>query len=172
MVGFYRKHVPSFAKITSLLTNLTSTDVTFVSTPQCQKAFEHLRECLVNAPNLVKAQINQPFILTTNTSDTYVGAVLNQFKRDSTKKPIGYFSKKLSPCETKYRWPSGYDGLDLRGFDFTMLNVSSAIFSPAPYCISVVYRVQCLFVLRHFLAILAFATLLFHIMAPKKKASG
>ena len=71
-----------------------------------------------------------------------------------------------------YRWPSGYDGLDLRGFDFTMLDVSFAIVSPAPYCISVVYSVQCLFVLRHFLAILAFATLLFHIMAPKKKAGS
>ncbi len=61
-----------------------------------------MRERLVNAPILVKAQIVQPFILATDASDTHVGAVLSQFRQDVTNKPIGYFSKKLSPCQTKY----------------------------------------------------------------------
>ncbi len=53
MVSLYRKHVPSFVKIASPLSILTRTDVTFAWTPQYQKTFKHLRECLVNALILV-----------------------------------------------------------------------------------------------------------------------
>ncbi len=43
MVGFYRKHIPSFANVGSPLTNLTRADVTFAWTPHSKNAFEHLR---------------------------------------------------------------------------------------------------------------------------------
>ena len=102
MVGFYRKHIPSFAKIAAPLTNLTKIKVGFSWTPTCQEAFECLKSHLVKAPILVKAQTDQPFLLTTDASDTHVGGVLSQIQPDGNNCPVGYFSKKLNPGETRY----------------------------------------------------------------------
>ncbi len=101
MCGFYQKHVPSFAKVVTPLTHLTRLNTVFTCMEECQKSFEHLKNSLVNAPILVKAQVDQPFILTTNASDTHVGGVLSQLQSDGANKPVGYFSKKLNPCETR-----------------------------------------------------------------------
>ncbi len=102
MCSFYRRHVPAFAKIATPLTQLTRARATFQWTEGCQRAFDTLKECLVNAPVLVKAQVDQPFILTTDASNTHVGAVLSQPQPDGANKSIGYFSKKLSSCESRY----------------------------------------------------------------------
>ncbi len=56
----------------------------------------------MNAPILVKAQVNQPFFLTTDASNSHIGGVLSQIQSDGSNKPIGYFSNKLSPCESRY----------------------------------------------------------------------
>ena len=102
MCGFYRRHVPSFAKVATPLTNLTRARSDFRWTEACQSAFETLKACLVSAPVLVKARVNEPFIVTTDASNTHVGGVLSQVQADGANKPIGYFSKKLSPCESRY----------------------------------------------------------------------
>ncbi len=78
MCGFYCKHVPSFAKVATPLTNVTRSNTVFAWTEECQKSFAHLKDSLVNAPILVKAQVDQTFILTTDASDTHVGGVLSQ----------------------------------------------------------------------------------------------
>ncbi len=104
--GFYIKHVPSFAKIASPLTNLTRAHTIFKLTDNyCQQAFEALRERLNQAPILVKAQVEHQFILTTYASDTHVSAVLSQVQIDGKNwknKPVGHFSKKLNSCESRY----------------------------------------------------------------------
>ncbi len=56
----------------------------------------------MDTPTLVKAQINQPLVLTTDASGTHIGGVLSQIQSDSSNKPTGYFSKKLNPCESRY----------------------------------------------------------------------
>ncbi len=73
MCGFYRKHIPSFAKVATPLANLTRSNIEFKWTEECQKSFEQLKSQLVNSPVLVKAQVEQPFVLTTDASDTHVG---------------------------------------------------------------------------------------------------
>ncbi len=75
MCGFYRKHVPSFVKIAAPLTNLTRARTTFNWTEESQQAFEQLKACLMEAPVLVKAQVDQPFILTIDASNSHVGGV-------------------------------------------------------------------------------------------------
>ncbi len=102
MCGFYRKHVSSFAKIATPLINLTRSNTVFTWTDECQKSFEHLKNSLVNSPIIAKDQVDQPFILTTDASDTHVGGVLSQLQSDGANKPVGYFSKKLNPCEIRY----------------------------------------------------------------------
>ncbi len=102
MCRFYRKHVPSFAKIAAPLTNLTRTRTTLNWTEESQQAFEQLKACLMDAPVLVKAQVDQLFILTTDASNRHVGEVLSQIQLDGSNQPTGYFSKKLNLCETCY----------------------------------------------------------------------
>ncbi len=102
MTGFYRKHIHNYAKIATPLTNLIRTTQTFKWTDQCQTTFETLKEYLSTAPVLVRAQPHQPFIITTDASNTCVGGVLSQTQNDGETKPLGYFSKKLNSTEGRY----------------------------------------------------------------------
>ncbi len=102
MCGFYRKHVPNFAQIAAPLTNLTRNSVDFNWTDKCQQAFEDLKEKLVNAPILIRADITKPFVVTTDVNDTHVGGVLSQAQPDGSDRSIAYFSKRLKPAETRY----------------------------------------------------------------------
>ena len=101
MCGFYRKHIQNFAKIAVPLTNLLKAKEPFVWTSECQSSFEHLKQLLITAPVLVKAQMTEPFHLFTDASLDHVGGVLMQ-ESDGMMKPIGYFSKKLKPVEQRY----------------------------------------------------------------------
>ena len=102
MCGFYRKHIQNFAKIATPLTNLTRTGVVFKWTDECQKSFDSLKEKLVQAPVLVRANLDKEFIVTTDASNTHVGGVLSQVQDDGTNAAIGYFSRKLKSAETRY----------------------------------------------------------------------
>ncbi len=101
MCCFYRKHVPSFAKIATPLTNLTKSRVNFIWTEECQQAFEHLKSCLVQVPILVKTQVDKPLLLTTDASNTHVGGVLSQIQQDGSNNPIAYLKKKKKKKKKK-----------------------------------------------------------------------
>ncbi|XP_037781188.1 uncharacterized protein LOC119577706 [Penaeus monodon] len=83
--GFFRKHVPDYAKVAAPLTQLIKKDTRFKWTDECQRAFQSLKDALMNAPILLA-----------------IGAALMQ--RDSENKPhtIAYFSRKLRGPETRY----------------------------------------------------------------------
>ncbi len=50
----------------------------------------------------MRTQPHQPFILTTDASNTHVGGVLSQTQNDGESKPLAYFSKKLNSTESRY----------------------------------------------------------------------
>ncbi len=77
MCGFYRKDIPSFPKIAAPLTNLTRKNIEFKWTERCQEAFAELKSRLAQAPVIVRADVHQPFIVTTDASGTHVGGVLS-----------------------------------------------------------------------------------------------
>ncbi len=68
MCGFYRKHIPNYAKTATPLTDLTRASVQFKRSKECDNAFNTLKEKLKERPVLVKAQVDQPFFLTTDAS--------------------------------------------------------------------------------------------------------
>ncbi len=78
MTGFYRKHIPNYANIATPLTYLTRKTQTFKWNKLCHTAFETLKECLSKAPVLVRAQPHQPFVVTTDASNSDVVGVLSQ----------------------------------------------------------------------------------------------
>ena len=77
-------------------------DVEFNWIPECQTAFNKLKIALTSVPVLVKVDFDKPFELHTDASGIAVGAALHQFHNDGQWKPIGYFSRKLKPVETRY----------------------------------------------------------------------
>ena len=64
-------------------------------------AFRALKEALCKEPVLYLPDVQQPFILQTDASDSGIGAVLMQ-QVDGVKKPVMFWSRKLKPAEQKY----------------------------------------------------------------------
>mgnify|MGYP002712830243 CR=1 FL=1 len=74
--GFYRRFIRDFSKIARPMTQLLEKDVPFVFSEECLRAFEFLKEKLVNAPIMVAPDWTLPFELMCDASDYIVGAVL------------------------------------------------------------------------------------------------
>ena len=77
LVGYYRKFIKGFAKITKPLTLLTRQQVKFDWTPEHQEAFIHLIEAIVQAPILHYPNPNKTYIIYMNASDDACGAQLS-----------------------------------------------------------------------------------------------
>ncbi|MGL6131244.1 MAG: ribonuclease H family protein [Fusobacteriaceae bacterium] len=65
-------------------------------------AFIHLKNQLCK--NTIRSQPNftQQFILTTDASQTGIGAILSQKNQDGKERVISYFSRNLNLCEKRY----------------------------------------------------------------------
>ena len=96
LIGYYQKFVACFADISRPLTKLTQYNVTFEWTQQCQKAFNHLCELLMEYPILCYPDLVQGYILYTHTSGIGFSGVLTQEHTDNKGKsknhPICYIS--------------------------------------------------------------------------------
>ena len=69
--------------------------------PECQKAFDQLKDLCTTTPIRAYADFGKPFKLHTDVSVLGLGAVLYQ-KQDGAKKAISYASQSLSKSEAKY----------------------------------------------------------------------
>ena len=98
LVNFYRCFVPHFANIAGPLTDLTSKATPFSWEPKHQEAFMNLKKALTSPPILDYPQKNDHFVLTTDASNTGLGAVLST-TRGSV---IEYASRTLSKAEKSY----------------------------------------------------------------------
>lgn len=110
MVNFYRSHIPNAVSSQSILTSFIhgskKKDKTPIAwTPDAELAFEECKASLCDAVMLSHPVADAPLALMTDSSDTCVGAVLQQ-RVDNAWLPLGYFSKSLSKTERKY---STYD---------------------------------------------------------------
>ena len=96
LIGYYRKFIPRFSDLLSPLTRLTCHDLKFDWTPQCQKAFDHLRELLMEYPILRYPDPRRGYTLFTDASGIGWSGVLTQEYQDekgrSKYHPICYVS--------------------------------------------------------------------------------
>lgn len=101
LIGYYRRFIPDFAKISKPLTQLLKKHLKFFWGPEQQKSFEILRDKLCSQPLLQYPDFKRPFIVTTDASDFAIGAILSQGQigRDL---PIAYASRTLNQAETNY----------------------------------------------------------------------
>ena len=64
MMGYYRRFIPDFSKISKPITELLKNQVKFVWSPECGKAFETLKNLLTTAPVLVQPDIEKLLMST------------------------------------------------------------------------------------------------------------
>ncbi|XP_076915348.1 uncharacterized protein LOC143574661 [Bidens hawaiensis] len=83
------------------MTKLLEKDAPFVFSSKCLRAFELLKEKLVNAPIMVAPDWSLTFELMCDASDFAVGAVLGQ-RRDKHFHPIYYASRTLNDAQEYY----------------------------------------------------------------------
>lgn len=77
-VGYYRRFIRNFAAISRPLNNLLKTGVDFVWGENEEKAFQTLKDALISDPILVAPDFSKPFLVTTDTCDYGLGAILSQ----------------------------------------------------------------------------------------------
>eukprot|EP00253_Pinus_taeda_P009719 PITA_09719 len=98
--GYYRRFIENFTKIASPLFKLLNKDCEFNWNHDCQLAFETLKTKNSEAPILRGPNWKLPFHISTDASDTTLGAVLGQ--KYLIPYGIYYTSKNLTPTELNY----------------------------------------------------------------------
>lgn len=98
--NYYRTFVKNFAQIVNPLNKLTRKNVSFAWDSNCQKAFESIKQKLINPPILEYPNFseNNTFILKTDASGVALGAVLC----NANDKPVAYASRSLNKSEINY----------------------------------------------------------------------
>ena len=101
LAAYYKRFIASFGEICKPLYQLCEKNRNFVWTPDCQHAFETLKEKLTSAPILAYPTIGQEFILDTDASQYTIGAVLSQ-ECDGKERVIAYMSKTMNKHVLQY----------------------------------------------------------------------
>ena len=78
LAGYYNRFVKGFSTIASPLTKLTTKDVPFVWTEECEKSFQELKTQLTIAPILALPSSTGGFVVYTDASGIRLGCVLMQ----------------------------------------------------------------------------------------------
>lgn len=100
LASYYRHNVLNITDIAAPLHNMTQRDTMFKWSPECDTAFNMLKEKLTETPILAYPKFGPDagiFTLDTDASDVDVGAVLEQDGR-----VIAYISRALSKSERNY----------------------------------------------------------------------
>ncbi|XP_049316307.1 retrovirus-related Pol polyprotein from transposon opus isoform X1 [Bactrocera dorsalis] len=112
LASYYRRFIKDFAKIVKPLTNLTRGENAQIKASQSKriqislteeglKSFNDIKYLLTSSEILVFPDFNKPFILTTDASNTAIGAVLSQGIIGQDR-PITYISRSLNKTEENY----------------------------------------------------------------------
>ncbi|VDI60021.1 Hypothetical predicted protein [Mytilus galloprovincialis] len=132
MANYYRRFIKSHSDIVSPLTALLRKDAQFQWTPQCQQAFETMKNALLTAPVLSYPDPNRSFILTCDASDKAFGYVLGQKDDEGREYVVAYGGKALSGPEKSYHTPEKECLAILRGVEAYRPYLANSHFTVAP----------------------------------------
>ena len=104
----YCRFIQGYAKVARALNVLISGDnanhkkALVKWNPECQSAFDRLKDLYTKTPILAYADYRKPFQLQTDASDLGLDAVLYQIDDSGHRRVIAYASHSLSNTERKY----------------------------------------------------------------------
>jgi transposase InsO family protein len=112
--NFYRRFIANFSALTRPLNDRTKGEafttrsgkkkmryVPFTWTPECQQAFDGIKEAFRSAPMLAHFDPEKETWVETDASDFVTAGVLSQM-HNGVLRPVAFFSKKMSPAECNY----------------------------------------------------------------------
>jgi predicted aspartyl protease/transposase InsO family protein len=99
--GFYRQFIKDFGKIALPLTKITRPTVPFEWNPDCDIAFEVLKQSLLKIQSLYHFDSDLDTKVETDSSDGVVAGVLSQ-KHGDNWYPVGFYSHVLSGHEPNW----------------------------------------------------------------------
>ncbi|GBN33744.1 Transposon Ty3-G Gag-Pol polyprotein [Araneus ventricosus] len=110
MINFYHRFIPKIneilAPLNAYLVGSKKRDKTKIKwNPETDASFDKIKKCLAGATLFSHPSTNAKLALVTDCSDFAMGGVLNEITPKGPK-PLGFFSKKLTPTQAKY---SAYD---------------------------------------------------------------
>ena len=100
-VGFYRRFIQDFAKVSKPLTTLLCKDKDFIIDEEGKRALTMLKQALIEAHILQSLNWDLPFLIMCDASDYALGAVLGQ-RLDKKPTTICYASKTLVEAQINY----------------------------------------------------------------------
>lgn len=101
LVGYYRKFIPDFARLTKPLTVCLKKGKHINLDSNYINCFEKCKKLLTNDPILQYPDFTREFNLTTDASNYAIGAVLSQGPIGSDK-PVAFASRTLNESEINY----------------------------------------------------------------------
>ena len=109
LVNFYRRFIPQCSHILQPLTDMLAStgstkktsNTTLEWSESATSAFHTIKNALADATLLSHPKPDAELCLMTDASDVAVGAVLQQ-RINNVWQPLGFFSKRLQPAETRY----------------------------------------------------------------------
>lgn len=99
--NFYRRFIRDYGRIARPLTELSQKGIAFKFTPECERAFNQLKDCLLSDTVLRYYDQDLTSKLETDASDGVVAGVLSQLHPDGWH-PVAFFSKTMSKAELNY----------------------------------------------------------------------
>ncbi|GBG85242.1 hypothetical protein CBR_g39808 [Chara braunii] len=102
LASYYRRFIKGFAGIAKPLTNLLKKEEQLIWMPECEAAFQALKEAVTSAPVLARPDPTRPFALYTDWQPQAISAVLTQHGADGREHVIEYASKMLGQAQTNY----------------------------------------------------------------------
>lgn len=100
--NFYRRFVREYGRTTRPLTALTKKDAPFDWNADCQRAFEDLKDRLLNAPVLAHFSHEKPTRVETDASQGVVAGVLTQQQSNGGWHPVAFYSETMQGAEHNY----------------------------------------------------------------------
>ena len=100
-VGFYRRFIRDFSKISRPLCGLLEKDSNFDFDESCRSAFEEIKSRLVTTPIMETPDWNKEFEIMCDANDYAMGAVLGQ-RTEKIFKTIYYASKTFNEAQENY----------------------------------------------------------------------
>jgi hypothetical protein len=97
LVGYYRRFIPNFSKISKPISDLLKKEEKFVWNAERDEAFQTLKKLLPTSPVLAQPNITKSFDIYCDASDTGLGCVIMHEGH-----VIAYSSRQLCPHEEHY----------------------------------------------------------------------
>jgi hypothetical protein len=99
--SYYLKFVQGFARLSESLRQLMKPEAEWVWSPDCQRAFQLIKDRIASKPVLAHFDVTASTIVTCDSSATALGACLSQ-RKNGIEHPVAFASRVLTPAERKY----------------------------------------------------------------------